>query len=82
MERQQIRTLVRDLLIEFAVYGVLLVIYLFTVLRVLADWLTRIFDTNLVTYALAGLGLIVVQGVLLDAVTTMLVGRLKLDRPE
>ena len=82
MEKQQIRILVRGLLIEFAIYGVLLVIYLFTVLQMLDEWLTRLFNTQLVAYAFLGLGLIVAQGMLLDTITYVLVRWLKLDRPE
>jgi hypothetical protein len=42
--------------------------------------LTRLFHTNLVTYAFVALGLIVAQGALLDVVTSFLLERLRLDR--
>lgn len=73
--------LIRDLLIETSLYGVFVVIYAIVVLRWLDGWLTRIFHSNLTTYAVLCLALIVGQGVLLDAITSFLLNRLKLGAP-
>jgi cation transporter-like permease len=80
MEREKTRVLLRNLAIELVVYAILVIIYSFIVLRLLNAPLTRLFHTNLVTYAFVALGLIVAQGALLDVVTSFLLERLRLDR--
>jgi hypothetical protein len=80
MKKADLRTLVRNLIIELAVYGVMLVIYFFAVLRFLGNFLTQLFNEQLVVYGFLGLGLIVIQAVFLDAVTSFLLQILRLDR--
>lgn len=70
MEKQRVRVIIRTFVIELIIYGILLVAYFFAVLRSLSALLTRYFETNLVVYAFLGLGLIVAQGVVLDAITS------------
>jgi hypothetical protein len=70
---------IRTLVVELTIYGVLLAAYFMVVLRYLGQPLNHLFDTNLPLYALAGLGLIVAQGVVLDAVTSLLVRLIGLD---
>jgi hypothetical protein len=70
---------IRTLVVELTIYGVLLAVYFLVVLRFLGQPLTRLFDSNLPLYALAGLGLITAQGVVLDGVTSMLVRLIGLD---
>jgi hypothetical protein len=82
MEKQRVRVIIRNFIIELIVYGILLVAYFFVVLRSLSTLLTRYFETNLVIYAFVGLGLIVAQGVLLDAITSAIIGQIKLERTE
>ena len=82
MERKKIRVLLRNLAIELIIYAILVVIYTVVVLRLLNEPLTRLFDTNLVTYAIVALGLIAAQGALLDAVTSFLLKQLKLEQLE
>ncbi len=82
MEREQVRVLLRNLAIELVVYTILVVIYTVVVLRLLSQPLARLFDTNLVTYAIVSLGLIAAQGALLDAVTSFLLKRLRLEQLE
>lgn len=82
MKKTKTQALLRNLLIELALYSILVVIYLAVVLRLLSEPLTRIFHTNLVTYAFLGLGLIVAQGALLDVITSFLLKRLQLERLE
>jgi hypothetical protein len=74
------RQLVRNFLIELVVYGILLVIYFFVALRYLAEPLSKLFERNLVVYAVIGLGLIVVQAVVLEFVTSFLFDFLGLHR--
>jgi hypothetical protein len=73
------RRFIRTLVIELAIYGVLLTVYFLVVLRFLGQPLTRLFDSNLPLYALAGLGLITAQGVVLDGVTSLLVKLIGFD---
>lgn len=79
-KRSNVRALLRNFLIELVVYGVLITLYFLLVLRFLEDFLTDYFYSNLTTYAFLGLLLIVLQGVLLDAVTSFLLNQIKLDR--
>ena len=82
MKPAQIRILIRNFIIEMVIYGLLVVGYFFLVLRVLGDPLKSLFDQNMLLYALAALGLIVAQSVLLEIITSFLVSRLKLERLE
>lgn len=77
-----LRTLVRNFLIELAVYGLLVVGYFFLVLRLLAEPLQTLFGGDLNYYAIVALILMVVQAVALERVTSLLVDRLGLERLE
>ena len=79
MKKQEPKILLRNLLIEIIIYSILIFAYYFLVLRWLDDWLMTIFDSSLVFYSLAGLGLIFIQAVLLDFVTSFLRRFIKLD---
>lgn len=80
MKRPQIWILIRNFVIEMVIYGLLVVAYFFLILRLLGDPLKSLFDQNMLLYALVALGLIVIQSVLLEMITSFLVGRLKLER--
>jgi len=82
MNKREMRVLLRNFMVELIVYGVLVATYSIVVLRLLGEPLARLFHSNLVTYALAALGLIVAQGVLLDVITSFLLDRLRLGRLE
>jgi hypothetical protein len=82
MNEQRIWMLVRNFVIELIVYSILVVAYFVVALRLLGEWLARLFHSNLVTYALISLGLIVAQGVLLDLITSFLLDRLNLSQLE
>ena len=82
MNEQRIWMLVRNFVIELIVYSILVVAYFVVALRMLGEWLARLFHSSLVTYALISLGLIVAQGVLLDVITSFLLDRLNLSRLE
>jgi len=80
MKKLEPKILLRNLLIEITIYGALIFGYYFLVLRWLDDWLFSIFNSNLVTYAFTGLGLIVAQAVLLNFITSFLMKYIKLDQ--
>ena len=80
MKKTNLKVLIRNLAIELLVYSVLLVAYFFVVLQYLGDSLTDLFNNQLTLYAFLGLGLIVVQAVFLETVTSYLIRLLRLDR--
>ena len=80
LSKKNLPKLIRKFLIEMAVYGVLLVIYFFAVLRYLGDLLTGLYNNSLVIYAILALVLIVVQGVMLEALTSFLMKLMRLEK--
>jgi hypothetical protein len=82
MGNSKIRTLIINFIIELVIYGILVVAYFFLVLRYLRIFLTDLYQNNLIAYAIIGLILIVVQAVVLEAVTSFLLDRLRLERLE
>jgi len=80
MKRMEPGILFRNLLIEIVIYSFLIFGYYLLVLRWLDDWLMTIFNSNLVYYAVAGLGMILIQAVLLDFVTSYLMKFIKTDQ--
>ena len=61
-------------LVELLVYAGFVTGYFFIVLHLLGNWIKHVFDENKVFYAIVALALIAAQGVLLQLVTSMLVG--------
>ena len=82
MKPVKLRTLIRNFAIELILYGALVVGYFVIVLRWLGEPLVELFTGNLILYAAAALVLIVIQGVLLESVTSFLVEQLGLERLE
>jgi len=82
MENQDLRTVIRNLAIELVAYGLLVLAYSLVVLRWLAEPLRQLFHSNLLVYALLSLGLIVIQGALLDVATAFLLDQLPIERLE
>ncbi len=74
----QIRRVVARLALEMGLYALLVVVYLFLVLRFFGDELVKLFHSNPPFYALLALALMVVQGIFLESVTTFLIDRLQL----
>ena len=72
----------RNFVIELVVYGVLVFVYFIVVLRYLTEPLTELFNSQLTTYAILSLILIVAQAVVLEWVTSFLIERLGLERME
>lgn len=81
-QKPNLHKLVRNFIIELAVYGILLVIYFFAVLQFLGGMLSNLFLNNTTLYAVVGLALIITQAVVLEAVTSYLIRLLHLDRLE
>ena len=63
---------IKSFLLEIAVYSGLVFGYFFLVLHFLNDWLKEIFDQSKGTYAVVALLLIIVQGIVLETITTFL----------
>jgi hypothetical protein len=77
-----VRKLIRNFALELLVYAVLVVGYFYLVLRFLAGPLENLFANNLTLYGFVALGLIVAQAVLLEAVTSFIMGLLGMDQLE
>ena len=80
MKNPDVKILLRNFAIELVIYSVLVIAYVYLALRLLAEPLEALFESNLVVYAFLGLILILAQAVLLETVTTFIVSRLKLER--
>jgi hypothetical protein len=80
ISKKNLPNLIRKFLVEMAIYAVLLVIYFFAVLQFLGDFLSNLYDNYLFVYAFLGLTLIVVQAVLLEALTSFLMKLLRLEK--
>jgi NADH:ubiquinone oxidoreductase subunit H len=75
--KKEASTTLRAFLIELPVYAVLVVVYFLLVLHFLGGWLGRLFAQHHVLYAFTALLLLVGQALLLDAVTSLLLGLLR-----
>ena len=80
MKDPTIRKMIGSFAIELLIYSFLVVAYFFVVLRLLGDPLHQLFSSHLVLYAFLALALIVVQAVVLEAVTSFIMGVLGLDQ--
>jgi hypothetical protein len=72
----------RAFLIELVVYSALIVAYFFLVLHFLADWINRLEVSHIKIYALVAIGLIIVQAIVLEVLTTFLMRLLRGGRSE
>ena len=82
MKNPKIGKMIGSFVIELTVYSILVVAYFFAVLRLLGDPLYRLYSSNLTIYAFLALALIVAQAVVLEAVTSFIMGLLGLDQIE
>jgi hypothetical protein len=71
------RTLVRVVL-ELGIYAVLVVVYIYIIFSLFERELIFLSQRDRVLYAALALGLMVVQGIILESVTTFLLDRLNL----
>ncbi|HEY44556.1 MAG TPA: hypothetical protein G4O11_11305 [Anaerolineae bacterium] len=67
--------LMRSLALELAIYGPLVTLYFFIVLRTANDWLTSLYSTSSTAFALVSVILIVGQGAMLEMLTSWLLRR-------
>jgi hypothetical protein len=82
MRNPRAMILIRSFAIEVLIYTALVIGYFVLVLRLLGEPLKKLFTDHLALYAFAALALIVVQGVVLEFLTSFLVNRLRLERLE
>lgn len=82
MKNPKVRKMIGSFVIELIIYAILVVAYFFAVLRLLGDPLYRLYSSNLTLYAFLALALIVAQAVVLEAVTSFIMGLLGLDQLE
>ena len=82
MRKPKTMLLIRSFAIEVLIYTALVIGYFVLVLRLLGEPLKKLFTDHLTLYAFAALALIVVQGVVLEFLTSFLVNRLRLERLE
>ena len=73
---------IRAFLIELAVYAVLVVGYFFAVLHFLAAWISQLEKSHIVIYAFVAIALIIVQGIVLETLTTSLMRLLQGGKSE
>jgi hypothetical protein len=73
---------IRAFLIELAIYSLLVVGYFFAVLHFLAGWINELEKSHITLYAFVALALIIVQGIVLETVTTSLMRLLQGGRSE
>jgi hypothetical protein len=74
--------LIRNFAIELSIYAVLVAGYFYGVLRFLGEPLKRLYESNLVLFAVVALVLMITQAVILEAVTSFIINQLGLERLE
>ena len=68
---------IRSSVLHLAIYSVLLVTYFFLVLRYLAGWLLGLFLHHRYEYAIAAIMLMIVQAVVLEAISYSILARIR-----
>lgn len=74
---QELKSSLKSFVIELVVYGGLVVGYFFLVLNFLGDWLHQIYEHDRKLYACVALVLIIMQGVVLEVLTRVLLNFIK-----
>ena len=82
MKNPVIRKMIVSFSIELIIYAVLVIGYFLVVLRLLGEPLEALYRDHLTLYAFLALVLIVVQAVVLESVTSFIMGLLGLDKLE
>ena len=72
------RRIIKEFAVELIIYTFLVVIYFLLVLRFLGGFLMDIFTEDIVLYTFLALGLIIMQGVLLEYITSFLMDKLNI----
>jgi hypothetical protein len=75
-----LQPLLRSLALELIIYAPLVILYFLLVLRLAGDYLADLYQQNTTFYALVALTAIVLQGVLLERLTTWLLHRFGLRK--
>lgn len=78
--KRPLGSILKRLAIELILYGILLFVYFWFVLRYMDSWLYSLFNESLSVYSFVSLALIVAQGVVLEMITHFLLDKLGLDR--
>ena len=68
--------------IQMVIYAVLVTVYLYLVWRYLGNWLLELYNENLPLYAVVCLVFIVVQAVVLDTFSTIIMDRLEKSKKD
>ena len=68
----------RSLALELVIYSPIVTLYYFLVLRRINNWLTNLFNASSTAYAAVAVLLVVVQGVILEMLTSWLLRRIGL----
>jgi hypothetical protein len=76
--KRDVKNSLRSFFLEFVVYAVMVVAYYFLVLHLLGGWLNELFRNDRRMYAGVALVLIIAQGILLEMLTRLLLGLIKL----
>ena len=82
MKDPMIKKMIGNFAIELVIYAILVVVYFVLVLRLLGEPLSQLYQDNLVLYAFLALGLVLVQAVVLESVTSFIMKLLGLDQLE
>jgi hypothetical protein len=80
LKNPNVKVLLRNFVLEMLIYSLLVILYVYLALRLLAEPLHWLFENNRVVYAFLGLILIVAQAVLLEAITGFIINQLQLER--
>ncbi len=70
-----LRPLLRSILLEIAIYVPIVAVYYWVILRYASDKFTSLFQDSLPLYAIAATLAIIIQGVLLEMLTSWLLRR-------
>ncbi len=75
-----LQPLLRSLALELSIYAPLVILYFLLVLRLAGEYLNDLYQQNTTFYAIVALIAIVLQGVLLERLTTWLLHRFGLRK--
>ena len=78
--KAEVKEFFKNFTLELLLYGTLVLGYFYLVLHFLGSWLERLFSQDRGIYAAVALGLIVGQGILLEALTTALLRLIRAGR--
>lgn len=80
--KRDLKNVLKSFSIELPVYAVVVLAYFFLVLHFLGDWLVHLFQAQRHWYAAVALILIVVQGIVLESLTRLLLAIIRRNRED